>query len=217
MRAGLAFWAGVIGAAVMVLGMWIARLVGATDFNFGYWWGSMLFVNTSAASWIAGFVIHLIIGGLVGLAFAAAFEAIGRSNWWLGLAGGIIFAVIAGLVVGGLSKVHPAIPGTIPDPGYFTANYGTASVIAFWIVYLVYGAIVGSMYVPVHGRKVMARKERFETRREEQPVGTTGKRFEEQPVGKERTRIEEVPAGKRRAEELPLETGGKGKTPREER
>jgi len=215
MRAGLAFWAGVIGAAAMVLGMWIARIVGATDFNFGYWWGSMILGNTSGAAWVLGFVIHLIIGGLVALAFAAAFEAIGRSNWWLGLIGSLIFLGVAGLFVGWISMVHPAIPQVIPDPGFFTANYGVGSIITFCILYLVYGIIVGSMYVPV---RVLTRPVTRETRErlpsEEEPVGA-GKRMEERLAGRDRERIEEVPAGKRRAEELPLETGGKPKTPRE--
>ena len=215
MRAGLAFWAGVIGAAVMVLGLWIARMVGATEFNFGYWWGSMFLGDVSGAAWFLGFVIHLLIGGLVGLALAAAFEAIGRSNWWLGAIGGGVLAVIAGLVVGGLSGVHPAVPDTIRDPGYFTANFGTPSVITFVLLYLIYGAIVGSMYVPVHGRKVTTRKKTLEAISAERPVGATGRRFEEQPAGKKHTRIEEVPTGTRRAEELPLETSGKPRTPRE--
>ena len=51
MRAGLAFWAGVIGAAVMVLGMWIFRMAGVTGFNFGYWWGSLVTGNITVGSW----------------------------------------------------------------------------------------------------------------------------------------------------------------------
>jgi len=31
MRAGLAFWAGVVGAAVTVLGLWISRIAGGTS------------------------------------------------------------------------------------------------------------------------------------------------------------------------------------------
>jgi hypothetical protein len=81
MRAGLAFWAGVIGAAVMVLGMWIARQLGITGFNFGYFWGSLFTGTTTVGSWILGFIITLILGDLIALIYAAVFEAIGRSSW----------------------------------------------------------------------------------------------------------------------------------------
>lgn len=152
MRAGMAFWAGVIGAAVMVLGMWIARAAGATGFNFGYFWGSMLTGTTTGGTWILGFVITVILGGLIALIYAAAFEALGRSNWGLGLLGGVVHLIIGGVLIGWISMVHPAIPQAISDPGYFTANYGSGSVVSFAILHLIYGAIVGSTYIPLHKR-----------------------------------------------------------------
>ncbi len=198
MRAGLAFWAGVIGAAVMVLGMWISRVLGGTEFNFGLWWGSMITGATTGWTWLLGFIIHLVIGGLVALAFAAAFESLKRSNWWLGLVGGAIFAVIAGLVVGGLSQVHPAIPGAISNPGYYTANYGLGSIITFIAVYLVYGIVVGVMYVPARIRRVVEtrREERLEPLSEEHAVEAGAPRHDEHVVG----------AGARRTDEHVEET-----------
>jgi hypothetical protein len=186
MRAGLAFWAGVIGAAVMVLGMWIARMAGGTGFNFGYWWGSLVTGTTTVGSWWIGFVIHLVIGGLVGLLFAAVFEAIGRSNWLLGLLGGVVFAVTGGLVLEWISLVHPAIPGVIPNPGYFTATWGAGSVVTFWIVSLIYGAIVGGMYVPLHRKVVTPRGRVIEERREREEVVVP-------PAPEERVPEERVP------------------------
>jgi hypothetical protein len=161
MRAGLAFWSGVIGAAVMVLGMWIAQVFGGTGFNFGDWWGSMALGNTTGTAWGLGFIIQLAFGGVVALIFAAVFESLGRSNWLLGLLGGFIFLVIGGFALEGVSAIHPAIPQVIPDPGYFTANYGPASIASFCVLTLIYGIIVGTMYVPLHVRRVV------ETRREE--------------------------------------------------
>lgn len=64
MKAGMAFWAGVIGAAVMVLGMWSARVLDVTGFDFGYFWGSMLTGTAAGGTWIIGFVITLILGGM---------------------------------------------------------------------------------------------------------------------------------------------------------
>jgi hypothetical protein len=157
MKAGMAFWAGVIGAAVMVLGMWIARAVGATGFDLGYFWGSLLTGTTTTGTWILGFAITLILGGLIALIYAAFFEAIGRSNWGLGLLGGVVHLIIGGLLIGWISMVHPAIPQVISDPGYFAANYGSWSVAAFAILHLIYGTIVGGMYNPLHKGITMRR------------------------------------------------------------
>jgi hypothetical protein len=178
MRAGLAFWAGVIGAAVMVLGMSISRMVGGTGFDFSFWWGSMATGTTSVGSWWIGFAIQLALGGLVGLIFAAFFEAIGRSNWLLGLLGGVIFTVIGGLVLEWISLVHPAIPQVIPDPGYFTATWGGGSIATFVIVSLIYGIIVGGMYEPIH-KKVAGPRRKLP---EEQPVGVAPERHEREEV-----------------------------------
>ncbi len=178
MRAGLAFLAGVIGAAVMVLGMWLSRMTGGTGFNFGFWWGSIVTGTTSVGSWWIGFVIHLILGGLVGLIFAAFFESIGRSNWLLGLLGGVVFTIIGGLVLEWISLVHPAIPGVIPNPGYFTATWGVGSVVTFCIVSLIYGIIVGGMYEPRHKRIAPARGKLPE----EQPVGVASERHEREEI-----------------------------------
>lgn len=198
MRAGMAFWAGVIGAAVMVLGMWIARAVGATGFDFGYFWGSMFTGTATAGTWVFGIVITLILGGLIALIYAAAFEAIGRSNWGLGLIGGAVHLIIGGVLIGWISMVHPAIPQAVSDPGYFTANYGSASIISFAILRLIYGTIVGGMYVPLHrrittplGRKTMDERA-YEAERERERVSVP-------PAPEERAR-EDQPAriGRRR-------------------
>ncbi len=201
MRAGLAFWAGVIGAAVMVLGMWLSRMVGGTDFSFGLWWGSMVTGTTSVASSWIGFVIHLLVGGLVGLIFAAFFESIGRSNWLLGLLGGAVFTIIGGLVLEWISLVHPAIPGVIPNPGYFTAAWGVGSVVTFCLVSLIYGIIVGGMYEPIH-KKIAPARGRLP---EEQPVGVAPERHEREEIY--------VPPAERTPAERPEVKPGKGRRP----
>jgi hypothetical protein len=196
MRAGLAFWAGVLGAIVMVIGMWIAYGAGATGFSFSGWWGSMALGNTSGGSWVLGFFIHLILGGLIGLVYAAFFEAIGRSNWGLGLLGGFIQLVIGGFALGWISNVHPAIPQVITNPGFFTSYWGWASILTFCLVTLAFGIIVGSMYEPIH-KKRPAFRER-EKAAEEFPVGAAPERREREevhvpPTPEERTPVERPP------------------------
>ncbi len=200
MRAGLAFWAGVLGAIVMSIGMGIAYGAGATGFSFAWWWGSLILGNTSTGAWILGFVIHLILGGLIGLAYAAVFEAIGRSHWILGLLGGVIQLVIGGFVLGWISNVHPAIPQAIVHPGIFTSAWGWPSTLAFCLVTLIFGIIVGSMYDPIH-KKYPVRRER-ERAGAELPVGATHER-----VGREEIYVPPAPEERTPAQRPPMPPG----------
>ena len=194
MKAGLAFWAGVIGAAAIVLVLAISRAVGGTGFNLGHWVGSMFTGTTTAGSWALGFVITLILGGLIALIYAAFFEAVRRSNWELGLAGGIVHLIVAGIAVGAISAVHPSIPEAVADPGYFTANYGTSSIIAFALAHLVFGIVVGSIYKPLHKRIV--RREEL-TADERAAVGAGHERY-----GREREHVPTGPEESRRQRRL---------------
>jgi hypothetical protein len=167
MRVGLAFLAGVIGGAVMIVAVAIARAAGITDLNFGILWGSMITGTATAGTWVLGALIHLVVSGLIAFIYAAVFEAIKGSNWFTGLIGGAIHAVIGGLLFTALPAIHPAIPNLIRDPGAFAINYGSATAALFVVGHLIYGIIVGSMYTPVHTHKLPAA-----TKREiEEPVG----------------------------------------------
>ncbi len=169
MRAGLAFTAGVIGGAVMIGLVAIARAAGVTDLNLGILWGSIFTQNTSSGTWVLGFILHLIVSGLIALIYAAVFEAIRGSNWFTGLVGGAIHAVIGGLLFSVLPAIHPAIPDIIRDPGAFAVNYGSGTAALFIIGHLIYGMIVGGMYTPVHTHGLPAAATREV--REEEPVG----------------------------------------------
>ncbi len=150
MRVGLAFWAGVVGGAVMILVMIIARAAGLTDMNMVMALGSMITQETTAETWVLGFVMHLVISGLIALIYAAVFEAIRRSNWLLGLIGGAIHAAIGGFVLLGMPAIHPLMPDTITAPGAFAINFGTMTAVTFVVLHLIYGMIVGGIYSPVH-------------------------------------------------------------------
>jgi hypothetical protein len=154
MRVGLAFLAGVIGGAVMILLMMVARAAGMTEMNLAMVLGSMITRETTAGTWALGFVMHLVISGLIALIYAAVFEAIRRSNWFLGLIGGAIHAVIGGVLFGYLPPIHPLIPDVIAAPGAFAVNYGMPTAVAFVVLHLMYGMIVGGMYSPVNVPKL---------------------------------------------------------------
>lgn len=150
MRAGLAFFAGVLGGAVMIALLIAARMADITDLNMAITLGSMITREVTAATWTLGFIMHLALSGLIALIYASAFEALRRSTWWLGLVGGAVHAAIAGLVMLFLPAIHPIIPDVIAAPGAFAANYGAAAAATFVVLHLIYGAIVGGMYETLH-------------------------------------------------------------------
>jgi hypothetical protein len=170
MRAGLAFIAGVIGGAVMVAIVAIVRALNITGLDLSMLWGSLFTHTESGGTWALGFIVHLIVSGLIALIFAAVFEAIRASNWWIGLIGGAIYAVVAGLVIAGYHVAVTTAAGTVVEsPGAFASNYGSIAFGTFIIAYLVYGIIVGSMYTPVRVRALAAATPR--EIHEEEPVG----------------------------------------------
>lgn len=169
MRAGLAFIAGVIGGAVMIAFVAIIRGLGGTALDLSMLWGSLFTHDLTGSTWVLGFIVHLIVSGLVALVFAGIFESIRASNWWIGLIGGAICAVVAGFIIAGY---HVPVTGeetaAMESPGAFAVNYGAGALITFVIAYLIYGIIVGSMYTPVHVRALAAPPREIH---EEEPVG----------------------------------------------
>jgi hypothetical protein len=161
-----------IGWAVMVGLTILLRAVGATELNLSMIVGSLFTGQVSGGTWVLGFVAGLIISGGIALIYAAAFEALRRSNWRLGLIGGAIHAAIGGLFFGLMSSFHPAMPNLITPPGPYAINYGPVTVAGFIALHLLFGAIVGAMYRTVHIPTPPARLDR--TR--EEHVVTAGER-----------------------------------------
>jgi hypothetical protein len=173
MRAGLAFFAGILGGAVMTALLIVVRIAGLTELNIAMTLGSMITREVTAGTWALGFVMHLVLSGLIALLYAAAFEALRRSTWWLGLIGGLIHAVIAGFVMLLMPGIHPIIPDVIATPGAFAVNYGATAAAIFVLLHAIFGLIVGGVYETVHTPLPPARRERIV---EEPAVGAGAER-----------------------------------------
>ncbi len=101
-----------------------------------------------------GFVMHLIISGLIALVYAAGFEYVTqRAGWAVGIAFSLIHIIIAGMVFGMIPMMHPLMPDQMPAPGVFMSNKGLMGVLAFAMLHMIYGAIVGGLYHPLHARE----------------------------------------------------------------
>ncbi len=157
MNYGRAFLAGVIGGAVMSLLMFMGRMMGMTTMNLEMAIGSMITQTVGSTSWILGFVMHLMISGLIALIYAFGFENVTHKAGWLTGAGfGLIHLIIAGLVMGMMGSIHPLMVASQPvpegrllAPGFFAMNFGMMTTVAFIMLHIIYGAIVGAMYPPV--------------------------------------------------------------------
>ena len=144
---GLAFTAGVCGAAIMVPLLYLTQPIERTKMDICLLLGSLLTGHaTGGGTWALGFVMHLILGGLIGCVYGMAFEWWGDSDWWRGAILSIPHSLLAGLAVWGIGHIHPLIPGTFPEPGYLGLAIGGRLAFHLFMLNAVYGATVGGIY-----------------------------------------------------------------------
>ncbi len=157
MKAGRAFLAGAGGGAVMSLLMWMARTMMGMAANLEMMLGTLV-ADPSTTAWLIGLVMHLTISGAIALLYAWGFENVThRAGWLAGVGFSIIHIVIGGLAMGMMPMMHPRMPNPISPPGAFLSNLGMMGIVAFVMMHVVYGAIVGAMYGPViHTRSYSA-------------------------------------------------------------
>lgn len=149
MKTGRAFLAGVIGGVVMSLLMAMGRLVGMPA-NLEMMLGTMFGSPPGATVWLLGFIMHLVISGLIALIYAWGFEyVVHRSGAVVGAGFGIIHAIIGGIVMGMMPMMHPLMPEPMMPPGAFMSNLGLSGVVAEFMLHMIYGATVGAVYGPV--------------------------------------------------------------------
>lgn len=157
MQAGKAFTAGMVGGAVMTGIMWMARTFMGMPMNLEMMEGTMLVQPPSGVAWIVGLLMHLVISGLIGLLYAWGFERVTRRAGWLVGAGfGVLHAIIGGVMMGMVPAIHPLIPEMMPAPGAFLSNIPMGP-LAFLMLHIIYGAVVGAIYKPVaHAHRAAA-------------------------------------------------------------
>ncbi len=139
--------AGIAGGAVMSVLLAMARAMGMPA-RLEMMMGTM-FMEPGTAAYIVGLVMHLMISGLIALIYAWGFENVThRAGAGMGMAFSIIHIIIGGIFMAMMPMMHPRIP-PMDAPGAFMSNLGAVGVIAFIVLHLIYGAIVGAIYAPV--------------------------------------------------------------------
>ncbi len=151
--------AGVIGALGMTLLMGILRLLGM-QLNLELILGAWFTKTVGPLTWLLGLAIHLAAGALFGVAYGAIFEhVLHRASLGIGACLGVIHGILSGLVLTVFPDVHPLVPEILPSPGAFMLSAGAGGLVAYLVLHVVYGAIVGSYYKPIlfENRRVRTR------------------------------------------------------------
>jgi hypothetical protein len=120
--------------------------------------GTMFTANRDRAGTV-GFFAHLVLGWLLAMLYALAFESWHRATWWLGTGIGAIHALIVLLVVMPiLPGIHPRMAAEhrgpeptrqLEPPGFMALHYGRATPLVTLIAHLLYGAVLGAFYRPM--------------------------------------------------------------------
>jgi hypothetical protein len=138
--------AGLIASLSLVL----ARALGITSLNLEMFIGSLITRSTGPLTWFYGLGVYLLCSGLLGILYKQGFilaTRLGssRSSWDLGATFGIAHWLIASLLLGKLSVIHPLSHGEIQLPGPFALNLGGLSFVNFFLIHLIFGAIMGAL------------------------------------------------------------------------
>jgi hypothetical protein len=147
-------WAvfGLVATTGLTAVMMLAQLAGRTRLDLPLMLGTMATEDPDRAR-VAGFVIHLALGQVFALFYAAGFAALDRSGWWLGALFGVAHALVAlTVLVSLLPGVHPRMASeragpestaVLEPPGLFSLNYGAATPLVAFSAHVVYGAVLG--------------------------------------------------------------------------
>jgi uncharacterized membrane protein YagU involved in acid resistance len=117
--------------------------------------GTMFTANRDRAG-IVGFFAHLLLGWLLAVVYALAFESWGRATWWLGAIIGTVHALIVLVAVMPiLPNVHPRMASErrgpeptrqLEPPGFLALHYGRRTPLLTLIAHIFYGAVIGANY-----------------------------------------------------------------------
>ncbi|MEX2229982.1 MAG: hypothetical protein WEB13_10140 [Dehalococcoidia bacterium] len=154
---GTAVFAGLIGTVVMTAIMYGAAMMGM-KMDMPMMLGTMLMPRGTAA-WLVGVMVHLMMGAIFFVVYAALFDAFAIESGIVGWAAlfGAVHGVIAGMALGMMPMMHPRLEttpagggppssGGVPAPGIFARNLGPIGPVAIIVLHVVFGAVAGVVY-----------------------------------------------------------------------
>ena len=150
MDVAAAIGAGLLAGAVMaaLLYMGIAMMPRQMRMNLFFLLGSMVF-RQGAMVYVAGAMMHGVMSIVFGLIHVGLYQAFGLeaslAAW--GLLFGFGHYLIVGMAFGMMPIMHPRIrAGDLQAPGFYALGYPRATAAGFFMLHLVYGLLVGTLY-----------------------------------------------------------------------
>lgn len=147
-------WAvfGLVATSGLTAVMIAAQMAGLSRIDLPLLLGTVLVEDPDRAR-VAGFAVHLVLGQVFALFYAAGFAALGEATWWLGGLFGLAHAAVAlTILVPLLPGVHPRMASeragpsstaVLEPPGLLALSYGRRTPAVTVAAHLVYGAVLG--------------------------------------------------------------------------
>jgi hypothetical protein len=147
-------WAvfGLVATAVLTAVMIGAQLAGRTRLDLPLMLGTTVTADPDRAR-VAGFFLHLLMGQVFALFYAAGFAALGTASWWLGACFGLVHGTVSlAVVVPLLPGVHPRMASeragrdsraVLEPPGLLALHYGPQTPVVAVIAHVLYGSALG--------------------------------------------------------------------------
>jgi len=138
---GRALLGGLVGWVALTLVMVMAPLMGVPPMSIPSMLGGMFGVNSLVFGWI----MHLMIGLVLGLVYAYRIAPHFSGAPWLR---GLLYSLLPWLVL--MVVIAPVLPVLNPmlakmPPGFFFANIGFMAIMGTLIAHLVYGVVLGAI------------------------------------------------------------------------
>jgi len=146
---------GFVATVVLTTIMAICKPMGLSRMDIPFILGTLFTGNRNKAPFY-GLLSHMVVGLIFALLYAAVFESLKSSHWWIGIVGGFIhglFVLSAGLQI--VSAFHPRMANSfqgptptkqLQPPGFFALNYGKGTPIVTMIAHVVYGYLLTIFY-----------------------------------------------------------------------
>jgi hypothetical protein len=145
-------------ATILLTGIMIAaQLAGLSRLDLPLLLGSIVTPDPDRAR-AAGFFIHLTMGQVFALGYAAVFAVLNIATWWLGAILGLVHVTIAlAALVPLLAGVNPRMASyragpssraVLEPPGLFGLNYGIQTPAVAVVAHLAYGIALGLLLRP---------------------------------------------------------------------
>jgi len=115
--------------------------------DFSMMWGTLVGLPMGVEAWLAGFGIHLLVGGIFALMYAALFQVFSGAGALRGGAIGVGHAAVTGIILPLLPLIHPLMNnGHMQSPGPYFSSQGISGILFYFGIHIVFGAVVGWLY-----------------------------------------------------------------------